>query len=230
MKRIALSLVALVALSLPANAQSFNSWQHWNIDRMISDQQAQINNGVRNGSLSAGEASRLQQRLSRIGELKNQMSARGLSLGEKQRLDNELDKMAEKIYRESNDNQRSGWLGNSPWDWARGRNPNSTAQVNSFQRWNLTRMINDEQGRINNGRRNGTLTRQESRTLQARLDQIRDLMARMDRRGINFQEKRRLDDQLNLLAQEVYKQSRDGDRQRWLGDRPWDWTRGNRWQ
>ena len=229
MKRIALSLVALVALSLPANAQSFNSWQHWNIDRMISDQQAQINNGIRSGSLNSNEASRLQQRLNRIADLRTQMGGRGLSFSEKQRLDSELDKLAEKIYRESNDSQRTGWLGNSPWNWARNNVQNTASnQYNSFQRWNLSRMISDEQAKLDRGQRNGSLTRSEARSLQYRLDQIKNLMARMERRGINFQEKQRLDNELNLLAQQIYEESRDNNnRGRWLGQKPWDWKRGN---
>ncbi|MCA9802162.1 MAG: hypothetical protein KC777_09255 [Cyanobacteria bacterium HKST-UBA02] len=206
MKRIALALIASAAFTLPANAQSFNglpSFQHWNLNTMTTDEQARINAGVRNGSLTRNEASKLQAQLNRVNDLKRRLSANGLTYAERQKIDNELDKVAEKIFRESNDNQRANWLGSQPQGW--------TSNFFSKPIFNGGYNINtsDEQARINAGLRNGSLTRAEAARLQTKLNEIISLKNRLSRGGLTVAERNRIDARLDALNAEIRAQSTD---------------------
>lgn len=206
MKRIALALIASAAFTLPANAQSFNglsSFQHWNLNTMTSDEQARINNGVRNGSLTQNEASKLQAQLNRVNELKRRLSTNGLTYAERQKIDNELDRLAERIFRESSDNQRANWLGSQPQSW--------TSNFFSKPLFNGSRNINtaDEQARISAGLRNGNLTRAEAARLQEKLNEIISLKNRLSRGGLTAAERSRIDARLDALSGEIRAQSTD---------------------
>lgn len=229
MKRTILSLVALVALGLPAQAQNYSdlpSWQHWNLNTMSIDEQARIKAGILNGSLNSSEASRLQARLDSINSLKAQLSRGGLNRSERIRIDGELDRLAEAIYRESNDNnRRSGWLGKKPFDWTRGWNQNVSNNWNSWHHWNFNLMSTDEQARIRAGVRNGTITKAEAATLQARLNRINTMKAQLSNNGLSMSERRRIDAELDALGQAIYRESRDGNvARKWRGDQPLAWT------
>lgn len=206
MKRIALALVACTALSLPANAQgygNFPSFQHWNLNTMTVDEQARINAGVRNGSLTHQEAAKLQNQLNRINELKARMSRNGLSLSERQKIDRELDKLAENIYRQSRDGHSSRWLGSNPYSWARTfRHGNQ-----NFNYGNLNTA--DEQARINAGLRNGTLTRAEASRLQNQLNEINNLKARLSRGGLSRTEHARISAKIDQLNDQIRRETRD---------------------
>lgn len=130
MKRVALSLLVVATfagLASPAQAidwRQLPSMMHWNLNSMTSNEQARINAGRSNGSLTAAEASRLQARLNQIKDMQRNMSRNGISYQEQQRLDAQLDQLAQEIYRESNDRQA---LGRKPWGWA----PNYTYPTNN---------------------------------------------------------------------------------------------------
>ncbi len=234
MKRIALSLVAWAALAMPASAQNFldlPSWQHWNLNLLSGDEQTKIQNGLKNGSLTPQEAQRLQDRLNKVNALKNKLSLGGLNMGEKVKIDNELDSLAQQIFRESNDSERSRWLGNKPWDWTRQARSNTNSGWNnnlpSWGHWNLDTMTTDEQARIRAGIANGSLTREEAQNLQDRLNRINSLKQQMSVGGLNNDERVRLDREIDKLAEKIYRQSNDSERSRWLGNQPWDWARNN---
>ncbi len=129
MKRLALSLLAVAAVATmasPAQAQNWlnlPSFQHWNLNSMISNEQARITAGRANGSLTAQEAGRLQRRLDDINALKFQISRDGVSRADQQLIDSKLDQLAQDIYRESNDRQA---LGSKPWGWSQNYTPNNT--------------------------------------------------------------------------------------------------------
>ncbi len=227
MKRIALSLFAWAALALPANAQNFldlPSWQHWNLNQLSGDEQSKIQNGVKNGSLTTQEAQRLQDRLNKINALKAKLSIGGLNMGERVKLDNELDNLAQQIFRESNDSERSRWLGNKPYDWTRPGRSN----LPSWGHWNLDTMTTDEQAKINAGIANGSLTREEAQNLQDRLNRINSLKQQMSVGGLSYDEKVKIDHEIDKLAEKIYRQSSDSERGRWLGNQPWDWARSFR--
>lgn len=234
MKRTILSLVALVALGLPGQAQAQNyldlpSWQHWNLNTMSTDEQARIQAGIRNGSLNANEAARLKARLNNINSLKARLSAGGLNRSERLKIDSELDKLAEAIYRESTDNQnRNNWLGKKPFDWARGWKANvpNSQNWNAWQHWNFNTMSTDEQARINAGVKNGSITRAEAATLQARLNRINTMKAQLNNNGLSMSERRRIDAELDALGQAIYRESNDSNvANRWMGKQPYAWTK-----
>lgn len=232
MKRIALSLVAFAALALPAQAQNFldlPSWQHWNLNTMSTDEQARIQAGLRNGSLSKSEANRLQDRLNKINSLKARLSVNGLNRSERLRIDAELDNLAQDIWRESKDGDRSRWLGNKPWDWTRGGRgggPNNNLfNLNAWQHWNLDNMTADEERRISQGVRNGSITRDEAKRLRARLARVNDLKRRLSVGGLSPAERVKLDNEIDKLAEKIYRESNDADSSRWLGSKPYDWSR-----
>jgi hypothetical protein len=232
MKRTFLSLVALVALGLPAQAQNYldlPSWQHWNLNTISSDEQARIQRGIKNGSLTPAESAKLQSRLDSINAYKAKLSAGGLNASERVRIDSELDKLAEAIYRESNDNdRRSSWLGKRPFDWAKGWKANlpNDQNWNAWQHWNFNTMTTDEQARINAGVRNGSITKSEAATLQARLNRINTMKAQLADNGLNMSERRRIDAELDALGQSIYRESHDANvANKWTGNKPWAWTK-----
>lgn len=231
MKRITLSLLAWAALTLPAHAQNFldlPSWQHWNLNSMTTDEEARIHAGIRNGSLTRDEASRLLNRVAKINSLKAQLARGGLNMSERIRLDREIDKLAESIYRETSYNNRSRWLGNKPFDWARNwRNDYSCDNLSSWQHWNLNNLTGDEQARINQGLRNGSLTRAEATKLQARLNQINNLKSTLMVGGLSMRERQRLDAELDALSEAIFRESNNNQRARWLGRNPYTWA--NSW-
>ena len=69
--------------------------------------------------------------------------------------------------------------------------------------------------RIDQGMRNGVLTRDEGRMLRMELNKVRDDAARMKRDGILTQrEKDRLNAELDRLKKDIYREVRDDDRNR----------------
>jgi hypothetical protein len=131
MKRLVLSLLAVATvagIAVPAQAQGFN-WRnlpvfsHWNIDSLVSNEQARINAGRANGSLTATEANRLQARLNDINTMKARLSRGGINSREANYISTQLDQLSQDVYRESNDRQM---LGSNPWGWSRNYTPNSS--------------------------------------------------------------------------------------------------------
>lgn len=129
MKRLALTLIALATVAGtagPAHAQfdwrNLPVFSHWNINSMTTNEQNRINAGRANGSLTAAEAQRLQNRLNDINNLKARLSMNGLNANERNLIDQQLDRLAQDIYRESNDRQM---LGNKPWGWSNNYRPNN---------------------------------------------------------------------------------------------------------
>ena len=128
MKRIALSLLAFATVAGMASPALAFDWKtlpvfsHWNIDSLASNEQARINAGRANGSLTPDEYNRLQSRLNDINLLKARLSRGGLNPGEASTIDAQLDQLSQDIYRESNDRQM---LGSKPYSWSNKYNPNN---------------------------------------------------------------------------------------------------------
>src|SRR5262245_2191047 len=87
--------------------------------------------------------------------------------------------------------------------------------------WNINAIQASLQNRIKNGSRNGSLTPSEVSRLQAQSDKINDLERRLRQGGLNSAERNRLDNQLDNLSSEIYKESHNGN---FLGGRPWGWV------
>lgn len=69
---------------------------------------ARIDAGVRNGSLSYREASRLRAEFGQIAHLENSYRNNGLSLSERRDLDRRFDALSQRIYAQSHDRNRRG--------------------------------------------------------------------------------------------------------------------------
>lgn len=99
MKRLMLSVTAALVLLTTANAQTIrqNEWRT----------QAQIRQGLRDGSLTPQEARRLEQQQARINRkaYRDARDGNGLTWQERQRLQREQQKLNRKVYRERRDNQ-----------------------------------------------------------------------------------------------------------------------------
>ena len=95
---IGLASAAMMALPAPASAQPWQSIK----DRL----EHRIDMGVRNGSLTRMEASRLRNEFSRIAWLENRYRRDGgLSWSERRDLDRRFDSLARQIRFERNDGQ-----------------------------------------------------------------------------------------------------------------------------
>src|SRR5882762_9670723 len=103
-----------------ASAQSMSG-----IDAREAYQQDRIQDGRRDGSLTRGEAARLNQGEQRIERYEAHARADGVvTPGERQRLDGMLDRQGRQIYQQSHDNQRAwgGRDGDRRDGWSDGRN------------------------------------------------------------------------------------------------------------
>ena len=106
-----------------ASAQSM-----WSIDQREASQEQRIRAGVRDGSLTRGEAYRLQQNDNRIDRYEARARSDGVvTSSERQRLDGMLDRQSRAIHNERTDGQRAyghnGWGdrdGHGGWDHNRG--------------------------------------------------------------------------------------------------------------
>lgn len=163
-----------------ASAQSMRS-----IDAREAEQQERIRDGIRDGSLTRGEARRLERGEQRIERYEERARADGVvTAQERQRLDRMLDRESRDIYRERHDGQRAdgrgsggrdGWGQNHGGD--RDRDAWNHGQHNGWTRgehngWDGNRPPGIERRdarldqRIHDGVRDGSLTHGEAARLQ----------------------------------------------------------------
>jgi hypothetical protein len=186
----ALAAVSVLALALPAAAQS---WLPINARQAILD--ARIDNGVRTGSLTAAEAARLRAQFRDIAKLEARYRATGgLQQWERTDLDHRFDALNNGIRVQSADNQRRGA---GPW-WRNGR-------------WMTINMRQNQlDSRIDQGVRNGALTRGEALRLRREFRQIADLEARYRATGgLQDWERIDLDRRFDNLSAQVRIQRAD---------------------
>jgi hypothetical protein len=181
-----LLFVLMVVPSLNAGP----SEQH--ISKRITDLQQRIDEGARAGTLTPAENKTLQSRLDKIRERfeKGKDKKHGLSDGEVASINKQLDTLNKDVSRENHDLQTT-------------RTEN---QINH--------RMSEMQKRIDTGNRDGSLTGSEAKSLQARLDGIRDHFDRAQKGGVSEQEIRAIKNKLDALDKEIYKQRHDSQRAR----------------
>ena len=86
--------------------------------------------------------------------------------------------------------------------------------------WNINSILQNLQDRIRMGAANGSLDRREVDGLQDRYDRLSDLERRLQRDGLSYDERMRLDREIDKLSADIYRESRDGN---FLGNSPWGW-------
>jgi hypothetical protein len=86
--------------------------------------------------------------------------------------------------------------------------------------WNINSIQQHLQNRIRMGAANGSLDRREVAKLQDQYNRINDLERRLRQDGLTYDERMRLDQELDKLSADIYRESRDGN---FLGNSPWGW-------
>jgi len=228
MKRLALSLLAVASIASVASpaAQAQNwlnlpSFQHWNLNSLVSNEQARINTGRANGSLTPDEANRLQARLNDITALKSQLSRNGLSSSEQRVIDQQLDQLSQDIYRESNDRQM---LGNNPWSWSRNYRPNNNdwryghwdngkwVSKNNWNQYNNWKSQNwhNEWNRRADGQPGAGITAHEQAQINKQRSQLQNKQAQMMSDGyLDKNERKQLQHKQNQINKREWRDRRD---------------------
>ena len=113
MKTLAIALAAATVLT--AGAASAQPYGHARGDHWMSINERQgrldqrIDQGMRNGQLTRGEAYRLRREFQRIAYLENRYRANGLSSWERADLDRRFDALSSQIRFERRDGDRYGY-------------------------------------------------------------------------------------------------------------------------
>ena len=188
----------------------------YSIDQREAQQQQRIFDGIRDGSLTRGEAARLERGEQRIERYEARARADGVvTAAERQRLDRMLDHQSREIHRERTDNQRA-WGGPSGWNhtgydrdgwnqghhygWERGEhNGWGGNHASSFERRD-----GYQQNRIYNGVREGQITRGEFSRLENGEARINRAEARARADGVvTAGERHHIDNMQNRESREI---------------------------
>lgn len=181
---LAAAAASVMAMAAPASAAPWQS-----INQRQANLEQRIDQGVRDGSLTRAEASRLRAEfndLSRL-EARYRYSGGGLSLQERVDLDRRFDALSSQIRFERNDRQDRGDRG-----WV---------SINDRQR-----MLDQ---RIDAGRRDGSLSRTEATRLRIEFQNIARLEASYRRNGLNAAERRDLDMRFDRLSGRIQAERND---------------------
>ena len=181
-------MVLLLILVVVPNLYASPSENH--ISKRISELQQGIDNGVHTGAITQDESKKLQSRLDKIQENFDKVKGKrhGMSGGEVTSVNNKLDALSKDIKREK-------------------RDPQTTRTDDK-----ISRRISEMQKRIKSGHRNGSLTGSETKSLQARLDGIRDHFERAQKNGLSDQEIRAINHELDKLSKNIAKEKNDRQR------------------
>lgn len=175
--------VGALTIAAPAAAQSYGGWQPINQRQAQLDQR--IDQGVRNGALTRREASTLRAEFNQIARIEADYRRNGLSNWERADLDRRFDNLSQRIRYERNDRQDNrGWT-----------------PINQRQR--------QIDARIDQGVRDGSLSRREAANLRAEFNQIAALEARYRRNGLDTRERADLERRFDRLSAQVYAERRD---------------------
>ena len=151
MKPMKLALAATTALMFSAGAASAQGWMSINDRQARLDQRIDV--GLRNGDLTRSEATRLRDDFRDLTRLEVRYRRDGLSGWERTDLDRRFDALSARIRVERTDWNRD-WFGGRDWRDDRGAWVNVNRRQAQLDR------------RIDQGLRNGQLTRSEARRLR----------------------------------------------------------------
>lgn len=182
---LAAALTLCLGFAAVAQAQSTGSETGRNVD-----QQQRIEQGLQSGQLSTGEARKLEQGEARIDRTEQHALADGsLSAPEKARIQREQNRESAAILDQKHDAQTG--------------NPDSLKS--NLEQANVQRDVNQEQ-RIHNGVKNGSLSNREAGHLQGREARTDHMQARSD----TLRQTRRIQRTDNRNSRRIYRQKHDG--------------------
>ncbi|MEW5965319.1 MAG: hypothetical protein AB1749_17405 [Pseudomonadota bacterium] len=94
----------------------------------------------------------------------------------------------------------------------------------------VDRRQHNQDHRIDQGVRSGTLTSEEAARLRREQDEIADLERRFERDGkLSYWEKQRLAELQSKASRHIYNQKHDGDVSRRIWYKPWSWQKPWGW-
>lgn len=186
----AMFAVALGAISIGAIAQ--NTAPSPVINQRKDNQQERIGNGVENGSLTAGEATRLEKKETRINREEKRMKSDGnFTAAERAKVRNQQSHVSKQIYNQKHD--------------AQVQNVNPKSEVGERQRL--------QQERIGQGIKSGSLTPAEAARMENQEKHVNREVAR-DRAAnggtLTPGERAKVNHQQNKVSRHIYHQKHDG--------------------
>lgn len=184
----AMFAVALGAISIGAIAQ--NTAPSPVINQRKDNQQDRIGNGVQNGSLTAGEATRLEKKETRINREEKRMKSDGnFTAAERARVRNQQSHLSKKIYNQKHD--------------AQVQNVNPKGEIGARQR--------AQQERIGQGIKSGSLTPAEAARMENQQKHLNREVARdrVDGGGMTAAERAKINRQQNKTSKHIYRQKHD---------------------
>ncbi len=181
--------VALGAISIGAIAQ--DTAPSPVINQRKDNQQDRIGNGVQNGSLTAGEATRLEKKETRINRGEKRMKSDGnFTAAERAKVRNQQSHLSKQIYNQKHD--------------AQVQNVNPKSEVGQRQRL--------QQERIGQGIKSGSLTPAEAARMENQEKHVNREVAR-DRAAnggtLTPGERARVNHQQNKVSKHIYHQKHD---------------------
>ena len=159
------------------------------IEQRLADQERRIGSGLQDGSLTSGEAARLQREESRLNREWARDKADGtISPQERAKMERDLNRASRDIYRERHDAQRA--------------NPNNP----------INQRLGNQADRIANGIQDGSLTKREAARLERQQGTLAraEHQARAEHRGKLTKEQRaKLRRGLNRSSRKISREKHD---------------------
>jgi len=173
---MAFTLTVVIGLGSMVSAQTGH------IDRREQRQQDRVATGIKNGSISSGEAARIERNEARIQQNEARAKADGVvTRRERERLNRELNHTSREIRHDSR---------NSP---------------------GIDNRENRQQNRVANGIKNGSLTPHEAAKIERDETKIRRDEARAKADGVvTSRERERLNHELNHTSREIRRDTHNG--------------------
>ncbi len=184
--------IAAAALLIPGAEAQDTTTGNTNsptIDQRKQNQQQRIGEGIENGSLTAGEAGRLEKKEAVINKEENKAKSDGnFTAAERARITRQQNRLSHQIYTQKHDAQNQ---------------PKPNGLIN-------TRKYNQQQ-RIGEGVENGSLTAGEAAKLESKEAKLNREERNMKSDG-NFTpaERAKINRQQNRLSKGIYRQKHDG--------------------
>jgi hypothetical protein len=186
----------LAALVLPAAAQDSaptgdaNAKPKQTIEQRKENQQQRIGEGVEKGSLTAGEATRLERKEAAINKEEKNMKGDGnFTPAERAKVRHQQNVMSRRIYQQKHDAQAR---------------PEAKTEIGARKQ--------AQQQRIGEGIENGSLTAGEAARLEhkeVKLNQQNRAMRAQNGGRLTAEEKAKINRQQNHLSHKIYKQKHD---------------------
>jgi outer membrane murein-binding lipoprotein Lpp len=163
------------------------------IQHRIDDLQTKIDSGLRYRQLTEPEAKNLQKRLDNIKISFEKAKGKNLPSSSVTSINQRLDALTRDISKERHDVQKTA-------------NPSAEKRIND--------RINTLQAKLDNGSKSGQLTGDETRSLQSRLNAIKNRFEGVKKNSLTTQETKAINGQLDNLSRDISKQKYDDHRKK----------------